>query len=93
MTGCPNGCARPYNPDIGLVGKTKGKYTLFLGGSQRGDRLNFLYKDLVPEAEIVAELTRVFEFFKAARQDDESFGDFCHRQGQDQLLAWTAAHA
>ena len=48
MTGCPNGCARPYNSDIGLVGKTKDKYTIFLGGRVLGDRLNFIYKDLVP---------------------------------------------
>ena len=40
MTGCPNGCARPYNSDIGLVGKTKDKYTIFLGGRVLGDRLN-----------------------------------------------------
>ena len=49
MTGCPNGCARPYNSDIGLVGKTKDKYTIFLGGRVLGDRLNFIYKDLVPD--------------------------------------------
>ncbi len=48
MTGCPNGCARPYNSDIGLVGKAAGKYTVFVGGRLLGDRLNFVYKDLVP---------------------------------------------
>lgn len=87
MTGCPNACARPYNSDIGLVGKTKGKYTVFLGGRRQGDRLNFIYKDLVPHDEVVPTLTRVFSFYREARHEGESFGDFCHRQGAEQLLA------
>jgi sulfite reductase (ferredoxin) len=87
MTGCPNGCARPYNSDIGLVGKTAGKYTVFLGGRVMGDRLNFIYKDLVPEAEVIPALVQVFRYFKEAREADESFGDFCHRQGLENLLA------
>ncbi len=48
MTGCPNGCARPYNCDIGLVGKTDGKYTIYVGGRLVGDRLNFKLYDIVP---------------------------------------------
>ncbi len=48
MTGCPNGCARPYNAEIGLVGKAKGKYTVFVGGSRLGTRLAFIHKDMVP---------------------------------------------
>lgn len=87
MTGCPNGCARPYNSDIGLVGKTVGKYTIFLGGRVCGDRLNFIYKDLVPEQEVIPSLVAVLRFFKAARESEESFGDFCHRLGPEQLLA------
>ena len=87
MTGCPNACARPYNSDIGLVGKTKGKYTLLLGGRRQGDRLNFIYKDLVPAEEVVPTLVSVFAFFKEAREEGESFGDFCNRQGTEQLLA------
>lgn len=87
MTGCPNGCARPYNSDIGLVGKTKDKYTIFLGGRVLGDRLNFIYKDLVSTAEVVPSLVPVFAYFKEARQEGESFGDFCHRVGKDELLA------
>jgi sulfite reductase (ferredoxin) len=87
MTGCPNGCARPYNSDIGLVGKTKDKYTIFLGGRLFGDRLNFIYKDLVPTSEVVPTLMPVFRYFKEARQNGESFGDFCHRVGQDKLIA------
>jgi sulfite reductase (ferredoxin) len=87
MTGCPNGCARPYNSDIGLVGKTKDKYTIFLGGRVYGDRLNFIYKDLIPTAEVVPTLAPVLRYFKDSRQVDESFGDFCHRVGKDDLLA------
>ncbi len=87
MTGCPNGCARPYNSDIGLVGKSADKYTIFLGGRVVGDRLNFVYKDKVPTAEVVPTLVSVFRHFKADRQQGEGFGDFCHRQGAEQLLA------
>jgi len=88
MTGCPNGCARPYNCDIGLVGKTAGKYTVFVGGRLLGDRLNFLYKELVPAQEVVSTLVPLFAYFKHARNDGETFGDFCHRQGADELRSW-----
>jgi sulfite reductase (ferredoxin) len=87
MTGCPNGCARPYNCDIGLVGKTKDKYTIFLGGRLLGDRLNFIYKDLVPTDQVVPTLIAVFSEFKSSRQNGETFGEFCHRIGKDGLLA------
>jgi sulfite reductase (ferredoxin) len=87
MTGCPNGCARPYNSDIGLVGKTKDKYTILLGGRVYGDRMNFVYRDLVPTAEVVPTLVPVFRLFKDTRQNGESFGDFCDRLGKDGLLA------
>lgn len=87
MTGCPNGCARPYNADVGIVGKAKGKYTLFLGGRKQGDRLNWIYKDLVPEEDVVPSLRRVFAYFAQHRNEGESLGDFCHRIGQEALLA------
>src|SRR5690606_24060503 len=87
MTGCPNGCARPYNSDIGLVGKTVGKYTIFLGGRRQGDRLNTVYKDLVPHEEVIPTLTRVFSHFRDAREPGEAFGDFCHRVGMEALAA------
>lgn len=86
MTGCPNGCARPYNSDVGLVGKTKDKYTIFLGGRVLGDRLNFIYKDLVPTDKVVPTLVPVFRLFQEGRHDGETFGDFCHRVGKDELL-------
>ncbi len=87
MTGCPNGCARPYNSDIGLVGRAKGKYTLFLGGSRMGERLNWIYKDMVPEAEVGSTLAPVFAHFKANREEGESLGDYCNRMGPEDLLA------
>ena len=93
MTGCPNACARPYNCDIGLVGKTAGKYTVFVGGRLLGDRLNFIYKDLVPGEEIVSTLVHVLTYFKQERTPGETLGDFCHRKGAADLLAWTEQYA
>jgi sulfite reductase (ferredoxin) len=97
MTGCPNGCARPYNADIGLVGRSAtrnddgtpgpGTYTIFLGGSTLGDRLNTIFKDYVPQDRIASELAPVFARFAADRLPGEPFGDFCHRVGVDQLVA------
>jgi sulfite reductase (ferredoxin) len=84
MTGCPNGCARPYTPDIGLVGKAAGeKYTIYLGGNVEGTRLAYNFKDMVPKDDIVPSLVPVFERFQRARINGESFGDFCHRLGKD----------
>lgn len=87
MTGCPNGCARPYVADIGLVGRSLNKYTIFLGGRIDGTRLNKFYKDLVPLPEIIPTLLPLLAFFKDARQPDETFGDFCMRVGFEQLQA------
>jgi len=87
MTGCPNGCARPYNSDIGLVGKSANKFTIFLGGRIQVDRLNFIYKDKVPEADVIPSLVSVFRYFKETKEASEAFGDFCTRIGQEDLLA------
>ena len=93
MTGCPNGCARPYTPDIGLVGKAAGeKYTLYLGGNAEGTRLAFIYDDMVAKAEIVPKLSPLFALFKQRRRNGESFGDFCDRLGQEELAAAAAAN-
>ena len=87
MTGCPNGCARPYTPDVGLVGKARGKYTVYLGGNPEGTRIGFIYKDMVPEEEIGSTLSPVLAQYKSSRQDNESFGDFCDRIGLEELGA------
>jgi sulfite reductase (ferredoxin) len=72
-----------------LVGKAKGKYTIFVGGRTQGDRLNFIHKDLVPAEDVVATIVPLLAFFKQARLPGESFGDFCYRQGNDALLSWS----
>lgn len=93
MTGCPNGCARPYNADIGLVGKALGKYTIYLGGRLLGNRLGWIYKDLVPLDAIVPTLQPILMYFKQQQENGESFGDFCHRKGVDDLRAWAEAYS
>jgi len=88
MTGCPNACARPYNSDIGIVGRTLGKYTIFLGGRLLGDRLNTQYKDVVPFEHLSREITAVLACYKAERHASETLGDFCHRKGVDGVRTW-----
>ncbi|NND96587.1 MAG: NADPH-dependent assimilatory sulfite reductase hemoprotein subunit [Pirellulaceae bacterium] len=91
MTGCPNGCARPYNADLALVGKAKGKYTLFAGGGWLGNRLAYVYKDLVPDDVVVDEMVGIFAAYKANRDEGESLGDFCTRVGADDLAVMADA--
>ena len=91
MTGCPNGCVRPYQSDIGVVGRSGDKYTLFVGGNLVGSRLNFVFKDLVPFDQIVPTLLPLLEGYKRSRQGDEGFGDYCHRLGEEQCRAITTA--
>ncbi|HEY4312339.1 MAG TPA: NADPH-dependent assimilatory sulfite reductase hemoprotein subunit [Pirellulales bacterium] len=93
MTGCPNGCARPYNSDVGLVGKAAGKYTVLLGGRLLGNRMNVNYKDMVLAEDLVSTLVPVLAYFKQDRQPGETFGDFCHRKGVQDLQEWTAGYA
>src|SRR5208283_2446608 len=87
MTGCPNGCARPYQSDIGIVGRSGDRYTLFIGGNVVGSRLNFALKDLVPLPEIVPTLSKVLMDFKKHRDGDEALGDYCHRIGAEAICA------
>ncbi|MCA9143864.1 MAG: NADPH-dependent assimilatory sulfite reductase hemoprotein subunit [Planctomycetaceae bacterium] len=92
MTGCPNGCARPYNADIGLVGRSvdgktgEGKYTIFVGGNLIGTRMNAVYKDLIPMSQIISELQPLLLYYKLAQRDAETLGDFCDRIGIEELL-------
>ena len=81
MTGCANGCARPYIAEIGLVGKGPGHYNLYLGAGFAGDRLNKLYRENIDEAEILASLDPLFARYANERIDDERFGDFVIRAG------------
>jgi sulfite reductase (NADPH) hemoprotein beta-component len=81
MTGCPNGCARPYLAEIGLVGRTPGVYHLYLGGAFDGTRLNKLYRKDVRHADIIAALTPLFGAYAAGRRPGERFSDFAIRTG------------
>jgi sulfite reductase (NADPH) hemoprotein beta-component len=81
MTGCPNGCARPYIAEIGLVGKAPGKYNLYLGAGFHGQRLGKLYRENIGEDAIIAALTPLLERYAAERGSGEHFGDFLVRTG------------
>ena len=81
MTGCPNGCARPYVAEIGLVGKGPGRYNLYLGAAYDGSRLSKLYAEDVEDAGIVSALDPIFAAYAAERQKGERFGDFTIRAG------------
>jgi sulfite reductase (NADPH) hemoprotein beta-component len=81
ISGCPNGCSRPYLGEIALVGKAPGRYNLMLGADRRGQRLNRLHRENIAEAEILGELDALFARFAADRADGEGFGDFLVRAG------------
>jgi sulfite reductase (NADPH) hemoprotein beta-component len=81
MTGCPNGCARPYLAEIGVVGKGPGRYNLYLGAAFDGTRLSKLYAEDLDHAGIVATLDPVFAAYAKERQPDERFGEFTIRAG------------
>ena len=80
MTGCPNGCARPYMAEIGFIGTSYGRYNLMLGGDVEGLRLNKLYKENLNEEGIVSELDTLFGTYVTERAAGEPFGDFTMRK-------------
>jgi sulfite reductase (NADPH) hemoprotein beta-component len=81
MSGCPNGCSRPYIAEIGFTGRAPGKYNLYLGGGFHGERLNKMYLENVAEAEILAALEKIIAHYAAERVTGEHFGDFTIRAG------------
>lgn len=81
MTGCPNGCGRPYMSEIGLVGKSPGYYNLYLGGAHDGTRLNKLYLEILDEAGIITALQPIFESYSREMLLGERFGDYVLRKG------------
>jgi sulfite reductase (NADPH) hemoprotein beta-component len=81
MTGCPNGCGRPFLAEMAFVGRAPGKYNMYLGGSFIGSRLNTLYKVSVADAEIVSIVKPLFRRYAAERMPGERFGDFTIRVG------------
>ena len=80
MTGCPNGCARPYAAEIAFVGTAPGRYNLQIGGDHQGQRLNKLYKESLDEVSILQELNNLFSTFKNEKNGSEKFGDFVMRK-------------
>ena len=81
MTGCPNGCARPYLAEIGVVGKGPGRYNLYLGAAFDGSRLNKLYREDLDHAGLVAALDPLLAAYAAERRSGERFGAFVIRAG------------
>jgi sulfite reductase (NADPH) hemoprotein beta-component len=79
ITGCPNGCARPYLAEIALIGRAPGRYTLRLGGDATGERLNVIYRDNIDEPSILAALDELFGRYREERSQGERFGDFLWR--------------
>ncbi|EPS45642.1 hypothetical protein H072_387 [Dactylellina haptotyla CBS 200.50] len=81
MTGCPNGCARPWLAEIAFVGKAYGAYNMYLGGGYHGQRLNKLYRSSIKEEEILEILKPMIKQYALEREDGERFGDWCIRSG------------
>ncbi|MEO7317709.1 MAG: sulfite reductase, partial [Chthoniobacteraceae bacterium] len=79
VTGCPNGCARPYLAEIGFVGRAPNKYALYLGARYNGTRLNRLASPSVTIDAAVEMLTPVIKRYALERHEGEGFGDFCDR--------------
>lgn len=81
MSGCPNGCSRPYIAEIGFSGRGPGTYNLYLGGGFHGQRLNRLFLENVGEERILSALTPILHHYAAERAPGEHFGDFVIRAG------------
>jgi sulfite reductase (ferredoxin) len=92
MTGCPNGCARPYMAELGFVGILPETYQLWLGGSPDQTRLAKTYVEKLNIKDLETSLEPIFVFFKKSRQGEESFGDFCDRVGLDPIRQFVATY-
>ncbi|HLP87702.1 MAG TPA: sulfite reductase, ferredoxin dependent [Nostocaceae cyanobacterium] len=90
MTGCPNGCARPYMAELGFVGSAPESYQVWLGGSPDQTRLAQAYVDKLHHNDIESFLEPIFVFFKQSRNAQESFGDFCDRIGFEAIREFAA---
>ncbi|MFN6471580.1 MAG: sulfite reductase, ferredoxin dependent [Nostoc sp. SerVER01] len=92
MTGCPNGCARPYMAELGFVGSAPESYQLWLGGSPNQTRLAQPYIDKLHHNDLESFLEPIFVYFKKSRKSKESFGDFCDRVGFDAIREFSATY-
>ena len=81
MTGCPNGCGRPWLGEIGFIGKSLGRYNMYLGAAFNGSRLNNLYKENINESTILEELEKIIDSYAKERNKNEKFGDYVIRAG------------
>jgi sulfite reductase (ferredoxin) len=93
VTGCPNGCARPYTAEIGIVGQSIDLYRIYLGGSRLGTRLGELFRENVKRDAIASVLAPIFTMYRERRSEGETFGDFCHRAGMEELASADAEGA
>ncbi len=91
MTGCPNGCARPAMGDIGIVGRTKDVYNIYVGGDLVNTRMNALYAPSVHLDKLVSTIRPLLSIWRDERKQNEAFGDFCYRVGLDYLHVQTEA--
>ncbi|EHC18075.1 sulfite reductase, ferredoxin dependent [Fischerella thermalis] len=92
MTGCPNGCARPYMAELGFVGSAPESYQIWLGGSPDQTRLAKAYIDKLHHNDLETFLEPIFVYFKKSRKKGESFGDFCDRVGFDAIRKFTESY-
>ncbi|WP_019502939.1 sulfite reductase, ferredoxin dependent [Pseudanabaena sp. PCC 6802] len=92
MTGCPNGCARPYMAELGFVGSATDAYQVWLGGSFNSTRLAQPYMQRMPAEKLEETLEPLFAYFKRDRQVGEGFGDFCDRKGNEDLQQFAATY-
>ncbi len=91
ITGCPNGCARSYSGDIGLVGRIPGHYAIYVGGDFDGHTLSFRLLERVPEARLGEAFAPLFAGWAEQGLKDEGFGEFCSRVGREALLTLAGA--
>jgi sulfite reductase (ferredoxin) len=92
-TGCPNGCARPYTAEIGIVGASLNMYTIYLGASPLGTRMGTAFAQNVKRHELIDRIAPVLAYYRDARHKDEAFGDFCDRMGIEALREVTQTAA
>jgi len=92
MTGCPNGCARPYMAELGFVGSAPESYQVWLGGSPSQTRLALPYMERLPINDLETQLEPIFVYFKQERKLGEGFGDFCQRVGFDSIREFATSY-
>ncbi|BBD55473.1 MAG: sulfite reductase, ferredoxin dependent [Planktothrix agardhii] len=93
MTGCPNGCARPYMAELGFVGSAPDAYQIWLGGSPNQTRLAQAFVNRLSIHDLETFLTPILVYFKQDRKVGESFGDFCDRVGFDELRKFMTSYS